>query len=117
MISAISSSLSALKAFGKKLTVTADNIANVNTDGFKKSRCVFKEGPQGGVQANIQRIDAPGHPIREEMRGRISEKETSNVDLTEEIPQLILGRRGYQANVKAIQTKDEILGAIIDILR
>jgi flagellar basal-body rod protein FlgC len=104
-------------AFGKKLAVTANNIANVNTNGFKKSRAVFNEGPHGGVQINIKQMPAPGHPILAEENGQMIEGETSNVDLSEEIPQLILIRSGYQANVKAVQTEDKVLGSIIDIIR
>lgn len=117
MISAISSSISALSAFGKKLGVIANNIANVNTEGFKKSRAILKEGPNGGVQVSINRINSPGYPIMEEGTGEMTDRETSNVDLTEEIPQLLLTRRGYQANVKTIKTQDEMLGTLIDILR
>jgi flagellar hook protein FlgE len=117
MISAISSSISALNAFGKKLGVIANNIANVNTEAFKKSRAIFKEGPHGGVQVSINGIDTPGHPIMDEGNGEMTNRETSNVDLTEEIPRLMLTKRGYQANLKTIKTQDEMLGSLIDILR
>ena len=117
MVSTISSSLSALSAFGKKLAVTANNIANVNTDGFKKSRAILQEGPYGGVEVTINRIDTPGYPIMEERSGQVTERETSNVDLTEEIPQMMLVKRAYQANTKPIKAHDEMLGSLIDILR
>ena len=117
MVSTISSSLSALSAFGKKLGVTANNIANVNTDGFKKSRAILQEGPHGGVEVSIDRTDTPGYPIMEEGSGQVTERETSNVDLTEEIPQLMLARRAYQANITPIKVHDEMLGSLIDILR
>ena len=117
MISALSSSISALSAFGKKLGVIANNIANVNTEGFKKGRAILTECPHGGIEVSINRIDTPGYPIMEEGTGQVTDRETSNADLTEEIPQLLLTRRGYQANSKAIKTQDEMLGSIIDILR
>ena len=44
------------------------------------------------------------------------ENELSNVDLAEELPQTILAQRGYEANLKTIQTYDETLKSIIDIL-
>ena len=40
----------------------------------------------------------------------------SNVDLTEEIPQTITAQRGYEANLKLIETQDEMLGSVLDIL-
>ncbi len=41
MFSSMDSALSALGAFGKKMDVTANNIANVNTIGFKGSTFTF----------------------------------------------------------------------------
>ena len=117
MISPISSSISALSAFGKKLGVIANNIANVNTEGFKKSRAIFNEGSHGGVQVSINRVDTPGYPIMDEDTGEMTDKETSNVGLIEEIPQLIMAKRGYQANLKTVKAQDEMLGSLIDILR
>ena len=43
MIKGISSAISALKAFEKKLGASANNIANIETQGFKKSRSSFHE--------------------------------------------------------------------------
>ena len=55
MISSISSSVSAVKALSKKMSVTANNVANVNTDNFKKSRTTLNEGQSGSVVGNGQR--------------------------------------------------------------
>jgi flagellar basal-body rod protein FlgC len=115
MISSINSNLSALVAFGKKMGVTSNNIANVNTDGFKKSRAVLNEGLNGEVKADIERIDTPG-PIHTVIQdGVATEKEMSNVDLTEEIPEMLPTQRGYEANLKAIKTQDEMLGTLINL--
>jgi flagellar hook protein FlgE len=43
MIKGISSAISALKAFEKKLGASANNIANIHTQGFKRSRPSFQE--------------------------------------------------------------------------
>jgi flagellar basal-body rod protein FlgC len=43
-------------------------------------------------------------------------KETSNVDLAEEIPNLMIAQRGYEANLKTIQTQEEVLGSLLDIV-
>ena len=48
--------------------------------------------------------------------GEITEKELSNVDLTEEIPQLTSTQRDFEANIKAIEIKEEMLGSVLDIL-
>jgi flagellar hook protein FlgE len=44
MISPFDSGISALSAFSAKMNVTANNVANVDSDGFKKSRTTLKEG-------------------------------------------------------------------------
>ncbi len=115
MISSINSNLSALVAFGKKMGVTSNNIANVNTDGFKKSRVILNEGHSGEVRAAIEQVDTPGpiHTVIED--GLAMEKELSNVDLTQEIPEMIPTKRAYEANLKAIKTLDEMMGALIDL--
>jgi flagellar hook protein FlgE len=38
------------------------------------------------------------------------------VDLTDEMPDLIVSKAGYQANLKMVSTQDEILGNLLDIV-
>jgi flagellar basal-body rod protein FlgC len=116
MISALNSTVSALKAFVTKLGVTADNIANVNTDGFKKNRATLQEDRNGGVRVEIKRDNSPGFRYDAVENGEKVEKETSNVDLTEEIPDLMMTKRAYQANLKTIETQDEMLGSLLDTI-
>ncbi len=115
MISAINSSLSALQAFSKKSESIADNTANVNTDGFKKTRVTMHEGEANGVVFQVSRINTPGPLIFEEQAAGESLVEKSNVELSEELPEMMLTRRFYQANIKMIQTQDEMLGGLLDI--
>jgi flagellar hook protein FlgE len=116
MVSSVyNSTLSALRAFGMKMGVIANNIANVNTDGFKKSRVVIEQGCNNSVRVDIRQIDTPGPYIYELSEGQMTERELSNVNLAEEIPQLIITQRCCGANLKMIKTQCEILGTIIDI--
>ncbi len=115
MISAVNSTISALQANKTRLGVTADNIANVNTDEFKKSRAILKEGSNGDVQANIERVNTPGHRYQELEGNKLIEKEGSNVNLEEEIPELMVTQRTYEANLKVLQTHDKMLGTLLDI--
>lgn len=117
MISSMSRSISALNAFGTKMDVIANNVANFESEGFKKSQATLSEGANGAVEVEVTRIDTPGNIICEEDRdGQMVEKELSNVDLSQEIPQTIIAQRGYEANLKSIATRDEMLGSILDIL-
>ena len=116
MISALNSTVSALRAFVRKLGVTADNIANVNTDGFKRNRASIQADENGGIRVEIRRDDSPGFRYDVTENGKTSEKETSNVDLAAEIPNLMVIKRAYQANLKTLETQDEMMGSLLDTI-
>jgi flagellar hook protein FlgE len=116
MIVPLNNSISALQARVKKLGVTANNIANVISEGYKKYRASMEEGPNVGVKVNLTRLDTPGFPYELIENGQPLEKEMSNVDLTEEIPNLMIAQRGYEANLKTIQTQDKMIGSLLDIV-
>jgi flagellar basal-body rod protein FlgC len=115
MISALSSAVSAISALDKKMAVVSNNIANSQTDGFKKSRADLKEGGAGAVEVDIRVVDTPGPIVSVEENGGIVEKEMSNVDLAEELPQTILAQTGFEANLKMLKTEDEMMGTLLDI--
>jgi flagellar basal-body rod protein FlgC len=115
MSSVLNTAISALDAYGKRLDVTANNIANLNTDGFKKSRAVFEEADPAGVVVSISRVNTPGAPLPSE-DGTSKPRESSNVDLAEEIVNLQTTKHGYQANLKTLKAEDEMLGSLFDIL-
>ena len=116
MIPSLNSTLSALQAYKKSMGVTANNIANVNTDEFKKSRATMKEGVNGSVEVEIDKVITSGHRYQVLEGNQMVEKETSNVNLEEELPDLMITQRTYEANLKVLQTKDKMLGATLDIL-
>jgi flagellar basal-body rod protein FlgC len=116
MISALNSTVSALQAYKTQMKAAANNVANVNTEGFKKSRVTLKEGQNGDVQAAVNRVDTPGHRYQELEGDRMVEKETSNVDLAEEFPQMMVTQHAYEANMKVLQAQDKMLGTTLDIL-
>ena len=116
MISSIVGTVSALGAYRQKMEVTADNIANVNTEQFKKSKATAVEGSNGDVQLNIKRVTTPGYRYQEFEGDKMVEKEGSNVDLGEEIPEMMITQRAYDANLKTLQTHDSMLGSLLDIV-
>ena len=115
MIRAMDAALSALGAFMTKLNVTANNIANVHTDGFKKSQVILKDADPSGVTVSVSRVENAGWPHPSD-DGTAEMHESSNVKLEEEIINLITTRHAYNANLKTIKTEDEMMGAIFDIL-
>jgi flagellar basal body rod protein FlgG len=115
MISAIYPALSALRAFGQKLGITSNNIANISTNGFKKSRVVLEEAYPSGVKASISRVNIPGAPLPPEKETG-EPQETSNVIAEEEMVDLITTKQAYTANLNTIKAEQEILGTLLDIL-
>lgn len=116
MVSSVNTNISALSALGKKMAVTSNNIANVESEGFKKSRAVLREGKSGSVEVGITKVETPGPTRIRNVEGELEERELSNVDLAEEITGTIPTQRGYEANLTVIKTHDEMLGTILDIL-
>jgi len=97
MVQAVSSAISALQALGKKMGVTANNVANATTSA------------SGDALTGV-----PGS----KGRGRIVPRalEESNVDLAEEMVNMTIFQRSYQANLKVIQIEDEMKGDVLDII-
>ena len=115
MISAIHTALSGLAAFGKQIEVVAHNIANINTDGFKKSRTEFVEASRGGVLPVVKKDDSSGPTVLRDTGGNQIMVELSNVDLGEETVQQLVAQRGFEANLQTLRTEDSLLGSILDI--
>ena len=115
MIGGIYSGLSALQAIQTKIEATAHNTANINTDGFKKTQVIFKEGTSLGVSAEVRKVETPGPLVYEQGPTGAELVEKSNVELTEEIPNMMISKRAFEANIKSIQVADEMLGYLLDI--
>ncbi len=109
----INNSISALNALGTKQAVTANNIANVDSTEFKKSRAVLEEGSNEAVATRVQQINSPGVMIN---RPDGSLEELSNVDLGKELTAMIPTQRNYEANLKALQVEGEMEDSVIDLL-
>lgn len=121
-ISGVNSSVSALRAFGIKSQVTANNVANVNTDGFNKSRADLVEGNQGGVDVEISQSESAekGNLQAEATESASTEnseqKDLSNVDIAEEMANTMTTERFYSANTKMVQADDEMKGTVINMV-
>jgi flagellar basal-body rod protein FlgC len=115
MIPAIQSALSGLTAHGTKVSSNANNIANANTEGFKKSRVILSTIDPQGVAARTEQVETPGPMMVEPTGNGMELIEQSNVDIGQELPELSLNSRLYEANLKTLQTADEMLGSLLKI--
>jgi flagellar basal body rod protein FlgG len=109
--------VSALNMLGVKMSSIANNIANLETDKYKKTKTTLSEGENpGSVTIEITRDDSPGHKVYTPYEGELVERELSNVNIVEEFAQSMTTRRNFEANLKYLQSVDEILGKVIDII-
>ena len=113
MISAISNNISAVFTFSRKMAVQAKNIANTNTDGYKKSRADVVTLSSGNVGLEVTRVETPGIAYVQPGTGVASE--SANVDPVSEISQMVPTTIGYKANLKMVAAQDEMLGTLLDI--
>lgn len=125
MPDAISAASSALDAMSVTMAVTANNVANLDTDNFQSQRVNLStaEDAQGVQVASISQDTTPGSPIPGSSSGdtvSISDAgkamaETSNVDLTRESVTMIEASRGFEANIAVIRTQDSLTGTLLDM--
>jgi flagellar basal-body rod protein FlgC len=117
MPTSLNSSLNALHSLFTKFSAGADNIANLNTDGYKRTRVDIREDSLGNPAAVVSIDNRPG-PTRLEpgQDGELEEVEMSNVDLASELVANMVTENTIRANLKSAATQDEILGETIDIL-
>ncbi|WP_051617030.1 flagellar basal body rod C-terminal domain-containing protein [Desulfonatronovibrio hydrogenovorans] len=120
-------SAGAMKTFAQSHNLTAHNLANLNTDGFKARELHLETGPDGkGVEpAGVFEDQTPGPAIQkqelvendqERMEQQEIVAEASNTEPAREIVRMIADEQAFQANAQVVRTYDRLAGNIIDIL-
>ena len=103
-MSSFASSLSGINAASWLVTVSAGNVANLNSDGYRAKRVTFGANPDGTVQ-----VQAPTESQAEPSPGG------SNVDLAEEMINLMVGKTYFAANAAALRTEGQVTGMALDL--
>lgn len=126
MLDAMDTALSALDAFGVAQAVAANNVANVNTDGFDPSSVRFEDRPdQGGVavaevrESDVQGPPVPAPPPEAAQAGEGGPYppgyvEGSGTDIATEMVNMMVNEQGFAANAAVVRTADEMLGTLLD---
>lgn len=113
----IDTNISALNAFSRKYSISANNTANMNSEGFKKNEAVINESSRkNAVTVEISKPGEEASLRAENENQERSEPPPSDVSPSEETIDQLVTERSYQANLKPIQTDDEQKGTIIDII-
>lgn len=115
MISAYQSALTGLKAFGTRIQSNSNNIANANTEGFKKTRITNASVAPQGVKTQVEKITTPGTSVYEETTNGMELVELSNVDLATELVDMNLNSTMYKANLKTIETVNDMTGTLLKL--
>lgn len=98
----ISSNVSSIQAHQTFMNNNANNIANVNTDGFRPNDTRLRNSSEDTVTADSRLADDNG-------------SEKSQTNLAKELPDQISITTAVSANVNAIKTQDEMFGSLLDI--
>ena len=115
MSNAADIALLAIRALDRANNVIANNITNVNTGGFQKSRAATAQAVTGGVTPSVERMNTPVDTVT--IRGGSRGEQTSNVNLEEELIALAANRHTYDTNIETLKTTEEMQGTLFDLLR
>lgn len=119
MIKAFYIAGSGARAHQYALDAIANNIANVNTNGYKSQRVVFSDlvydAAEGGrvqlgtgTAASVHRDNSPGAVTPDYYGTNREIVEKSNVDLIREFAEMITAQRAFQMNAVMVRTADEV---------
>lgn len=90
--------LSGMQAAQTRLRSGAHNIANGQTEGFRRELAQPVTRAGGGVDVRIERAATAGHALEADIVGQIESK------------------HAFLANLAVFKTQDRTLGALIDAL-
>mgnify|MGYP002784584815 CR=1 FL=1 len=113
--------ISGLRAQAQRLRLSAENIANADTPGYRRKLAGFEATAGGLVVPGPVRLDAaplarrhdPANPLAD-AQGYV---EGSNVNLLMEIADAREAQRSYEANLKMFEQTRAMSSALLDLLR
>lgn len=108
--------LTGMQAAGRLLGASAHNIANAQTEGFKRITAILEESPSGGVRVTLNHDQTSGPSFFTQDAGGLNLREGSNVDLAEELSNTLQAAHLFEVNVASLRTQDKVLGSLLDIL-
>ena len=108
-ISSIASS--GLQAAQLRLDVSANNVANMNTPGYRREAVSQQAAPDNaGVRATVQRVQ--GTQRAQDAQAAQAEK---GVALEQEAVEQMSATYAFKANLQTIKTQDEMMGSLLDV--
>lgn len=96
MASISSIALSGMNAAQTQLNVSAHNVANLSTEGFKRQQTVQTEQPDGGVKTSVTRSPVEGNALEADVVSQLQAK------------------NAFLANLAVFKTSNQMAGALLD---
>jgi len=115
MFSGFATALSGIQAGSRILGTSAHNIANAQTEDFKRTQTTLEESPAGGVIVNLTQDQRPG-PQLPTGDDPFTFREGSNVELEQELVQTLEATLLIESNLASIRVQNNVLGSVLDIL-
>jgi len=122
----LAASASGMRAQSTRLRLTAENIANADTPGYRRKMVTFTEVSQGPHSENLvktgdvqldqgelESVFEPGHPLADSS----GHYKGSNVDMIIEIADARESQRSYEANLRMFDQARQMARSALDILR
>jgi flagellar basal body rod protein FlgC len=103
-------SSSGLAVASQALAVSADDVANVLTEGFVPGRVEARELPGGGVSGEVVRENDPAVEARLD-----GIADLSGTDLLAETVRGMRAAASFRASLASLRSADEALGALLDV--
>ena len=116
MFIGFASALSGIQAGSRILGVSAHNIANAQTENFKRTRTILEESSAGGVIVSLSKDNRPG-PQFTTGEDPFTFREGSNVEVEEELIHTLEATHISEANLASIRTQDQVLGSLLDLFK
>ncbi len=98
----VSANVSALQSYQTLMANSANNVANVNTNGFVPQNGTTQAGPGNSVTAQLTPATDNGSA-------------NSQTNLAKEMTDQMTFQRATEANVAALRSQNQMYGALLDI--
>lgn len=110
------SSVAGINAFFRKMDATANNVANMNTNNYKRRVAHISQDKNGFPETKIAIDKTPGvENPRKTGEPDGPPREMSNVDYADEVLNMIEAKTGVKANVRSLQFTRETFDSLLDI--
>lgn len=118
---ALSVSASGLRAQSARLKHLSENIANVDTPGYRRKMVHFDPAENGAIkvgdvqldQSDLEKIYDPSHPLADQNGNYMG----SNVNILFEIADAREAQRSYEANLKLFDQARQMSTNLMDLLK